>query len=106
MSARVHVREDYVRDALEFFIIEDSTNGRAQFFADGTVEWHPLDEVAAMTEPRASLTLREDHARALLQALLRHYQGGDDLRALRKDYDAERARVDRLIGAFIPEVSR
>ena len=30
-------------------------------------------------------------------ALLDHYRGGHDARELRKDYDAERARVDIFI---------
>lgn len=44
-----------------------------------------------------ALRLTEDLARALLDGLTRWYHGAEDTRALRKDYDAERARVDRLL---------
>jgi hypothetical protein len=46
----------------------------------------------------AWLHLTDDEARALYEALGRHY-GGDvvNARQLRKDYDAERGRVDKLI---------
>jgi hypothetical protein len=43
------------------------------------------------------LRLREDLARALLTALLKHFDGGEDTRNLRRDYDAERKRVDTFI---------
>ena len=47
------------------------------------------------------LSVREDHARALLQALVEHFQGAEDTRALRRDYDHEKQRVDRLVDALI-----
>lgn len=59
----------------------------------------PVDEFAPA--PAASLTLRDDEARALLDALLDHYgMVKADLR-LRADYDAERARVDKLVDHLI-----
>lgn len=47
----------------------------------------------------AAPTLQLDHevAVALMQALNTHYSGVDDLVMLRKDYTAERGRVDKLI---------
>lgn len=57
------------------------------FSPDGTVDQGP-----------PPMRLTNDEARALLQALQRWYGGDvDDTRALRKDYDAERARVDKLV---------
>jgi hypothetical protein len=38
--------------------------------------------------------------RALLEALARHFGGTGDVRQLRKDHDAERARVDKLLGVL------
>ena len=39
-----------------------------------------------------------DNARAIYEALADYFgHAGHDIRALRKDYDAERARVDKLI---------
>lgn len=48
------------------------------------------------------LQLEEDDARAIYEALAQFFGGaGHDTRALRKDYDAERKRVDRLIEAVV-----
>lgn len=40
-------------------------------------------------------------AKPLLDALAAHYGGTGDTRVLRRDYEAERARVDRLIGGLL-----
>lgn len=45
-----------------------------------------------------TLVLGDELARPLLDALCRHYSGAEDTRALRRDYDGERKRVDLLIG--------
>lgn len=48
------------------------------------------------------LTLHDDTARALHEALAQHFgYGAVDARQLRADYDAERRRVDKLIDATI-----
>ncbi|BBH17527.1 hypothetical protein Back2_18140 [Nocardioides baekrokdamisoli] len=51
------------------------------------------------------LFLADEDARALYEALAEHYgHAENDVRALRRDYDAERSRVDRLVGALIDGV--
>ena len=45
-----------------------------------------------------------DLARVLMDVLVRHFGGSDDSRTLRKDYDAERARVDKFIAATLNPV--
>ena len=50
-------------------------------------------------EFQPTLVIPEAHARALLDALGAYFQGAENTRQLRKDYEAERARVDRLIEA-------
>ena len=57
--------------------------------------WEEVPSPCVTAEP----TFRLDHdaARALLDALTRHFHGAEDTRALRRDYDGERVRVDRLI---------
>jgi hypothetical protein len=58
------------------------------------------DEAGEM--PEAWLHLQEDDARAIYEALAQHFGGaGHDTRALRRDYDAERARVDKALDALI-----
>lgn len=62
-----------------------------------SARWQPVDPDA--TSP-PTITIPDEVARALLDALSAHYGGTGDTRALRRDYDAERARVDRLITAL------
>ena len=51
--------------------------------------------------PPPELHIEEDVAKALLEALAEHFGGTVDTRTLRKDYLAERARVDKLIEKLI-----
>lgn len=66
----------------------------ARFDSTG-LSWEPV-EPFAIAAP--TFTLTDDMARALMEELTRYYHGADDSRALRRDYDAERKRVDNLIG--------
>jgi hypothetical protein len=59
-------------------------------------DWEEMAPDGLISEP--TMTLDDGSARALLDALSRHYEGAEDTRALRRDYDAERKRVDTLIG--------
>jgi hypothetical protein len=63
---------------------------------NGALEPVAPDIIAAPT-----LQLPEHAARALLSALQRHFEGGEETARLRKDYDAERGRVDKLTDAVI-----
>jgi hypothetical protein len=68
---------------------------RALHFGEGgSREWEHVTDVYAGRAP--TLVLEDDEARALLDALTRYYHGAEDTRALRRDYDDERKRVDRL----------
>lgn len=61
-----------------------------------TSEWQRLED--SFNPGPGTLRLQHDVAAALLRALTTHFQGGvDDLAMLRKDYTAERDRVDKLI---------
>lgn len=94
----------YIRDTIIggldiAIVLEGDGQARRILHLDGDhPTWADLPE-AANTEP--TLRLDDQMARALLDALTRHYQGAEDTRALRRDYDAERARVDKLIDAAI-----
>jgi hypothetical protein len=63
------------------------------------VSWDEIEQDGSTVEP----TMRLDNgtARALLDALASHYEGAEDTRALRRDYDAERKRVDKLADAVV-----
>lgn len=58
-----------------------------------------VDDTAVYTEP--SLTMPEPMARALLDGLAAHFGGTGELLTLRRDYEAERKRVDQMIDALI-----
>lgn len=75
------------------------------FGEHGYAASEPIDPTSAL--PVApTLTLDDDTARALLEELTRHYHGADDTRALRRDYDNERGRVDKLTDALIGITTR
>ena len=57
------------------------------------LNWVTIEDGAAAP----TLTLDHETAVALMQALNAHYSGVDDQALLRKDYTAERGRVDKLI---------
>ena len=56
-----------------------------------------VDKYDPGTVVTPSFRVPNDFARALLDALLRHYQGASDLHQLRQDYMDERSRVDLLV---------
>jgi hypothetical protein len=68
-----------------------------------TSTWEPATEGVA-NEP--TFLFGDDVGRELLQALVRHYHGSEDSRALRRDYDDERKRVDKLMTAMIINSAR
>lgn len=95
----VRLREHYVTEALDVFILRNANGQRFLLHqADSqTFSWDEMPPPEAgladgMIEP--TFILPFDSGRALLDALTRHYHGADDTRALRRDYDAERKRVD------------
>lgn len=86
---------DIMRAGLSIVFVREQHDG-ARLVSNGSSSWivHPGAATTSDVEP---LRLSDDEGRALLAGLLRHYNGADDARMLRKDYDAERKRVDLLI---------
>lgn len=60
-----------------------------------------LEEVDPLAEVGVTFQVNHEFGRALLDALLRYYQGSGDYHEIRKDYNNERARVDKLLDALI-----
>lgn len=60
----------------------------------GSCLWEPYDPNDLTAAPEPTFRLPAGVGRALLDALMQHYNGAEDTRALRRDYDAERKRVD------------
>ena len=98
MTARAHIESDWIRDGVKIAVLLNADAGVRTY-----VRW-PEPIVASRVEPDeaepedAWLPLPTDAARALYEALADHFgHSGHDTRALRRDYDAERGRVDKLI---------
>lgn len=100
---RAYIQEQFASDSVDIAIIQSDAAGspdtpkRILRLASDESRfpfWEPLPEDARNVEP--TLRLNNEAALALLDALTRHYQGAEDTRALRRDYDAERKRVDQL----------
>lgn len=104
---QAYLTEGPFGDALQVFIIdrqEHAPKRLLQTVDDGrAMQWEELPaEGAVISEPPIpTFTLPYDSGRALLEALVRHYNGAEDTRQLRKDYDAERKRVDLLANSLI-----
>lgn len=101
MTTRAFVRDDWQRDGVKIAVIRERF-GRRELLTWSLGEVQVLDEASYATsvedDPESYMHIHEDDARALYEALADHFgHSGHDTRALRKDYDAERGRVDRLI---------
>jgi hypothetical protein len=81
--------------------------GRRELLTWSLGEVRVLEESAYQNvgeDPESFLHIGEDEARALYEGLADYFgHTGHDIRALRKDYDAERKRVDLLIDRAVPK---
>lgn len=97
MTIRAHITDDRFGGNLRIWIA-DYDGDRPRRILRHTdhlhFPWEDLDPDSANVEIEPTITLRDDAARALADALVRQFQGTEDTRALRRDYDAERQRVD------------
>lgn len=73
------------------------------FDGDGRESWDEIEQYEPIGRP--TFHLPEGADRALLEALNAHFGNVEDARMLRKDHDAERARVDKLTDAMV-EIAR
>ena len=103
MTVRVFVTDDFVGQVRMAVVLEaEGIPRQIMRLTQAGHAWEELDE-AAEVEP--TLSLPSDTARAVLDALTRHFHGAEDARALRRDYDAERRRVDEQ-AKLIADVAR
>jgi len=97
----VRVTDDFMIDGLAIYIsIKDSPNARRllRLREDGMQEWEQIDP---LTRVEPTLKLPGEAARALLDTLLRHYQGASDMHTVRQDLLHERNRVDKLTSGLM-----
>ena len=71
--------------------------GRILHWQVSEADYDPGEAVQVDRHDPAVLALPEAVARAIYEELGKHFGGGADHGALRKDYDAERKRVDTFI---------
>jgi hypothetical protein len=105
---RVGIQSDRM-DGVHIGILNRHADGTADYlagFPEGFAVWKHLtpQERLAIQEP--SLRLPDDVARAVMDELIRYYHGSSDTLALRRDYDHERGRADKMIDALITMAAR
>lgn len=98
---RAHIGQLFMGDAIEVFIVDHRDDSRRLMHythENNALHWEEIGVEANYAADEAhhkpTVVLPYDSGRALLEALVHHYQGAEDTRALRRDYDAERKRVD------------
>lgn len=99
MTIRAHIAQRFWADVVEVFIVDHQKDRNRVLYMDNndnnySVRWEEHEDGVATSDVKPSLILPYDSGRALLTALVEYYQGTEDTRALRHDYDAERKRVD------------
>jgi hypothetical protein len=97
------VSDDYMIDGIAIWIALKHGPGDRRLLRltpdPGVTSWEEHEPLAQAVPP--TLKLPDEAARALLDALLRHYQGAEDLRTVRSDLLHERGRVDRLTSGLL-----
>ena len=96
MSARVYVAEDWQRDKVNISVAIEVTEGHTKYLRWGEPIVSTID-INQEAPSDATLALTPEIARALHEALSRYFGGSPDATNLRKDYNSERARVDKFI---------
>ena len=98
MRTEAHVSIDFVGQGIKVALIRRNGDEIRALKDLGAADRFPIwESIDPATETPIGIRIPDDVAKALLDALLDHYRGGHDARELRKDYDAERARVDIFI---------
>jgi hypothetical protein len=99
VTARARVETDWMHLGVRIWLGNVTPAGSQVIdFAAVAVEYNTDPAVEPDAQP---LRLSNEEARALYGALADHFgHNGTDTRALRQDYDAERARVDQFITAL------
>jgi hypothetical protein len=100
MTARARVDDDIMRDGVAIWLA-DGHPGQRLLAEAVDIRWQTVPAEAVAVSPEPTLRLPDAVARALLDALTAHFGGAPELQTLRKDYVAERARVDKMIDHLI-----
>ena len=99
MAAEAFVQDDWMRDGVKIAVRLSRSEDVREMILWGDVAVTRITEATnSMPSEDAFLHLPNDIARAVYEALSRHFGGNVvDAVALRRDYEAERIRVDTFI---------
>lgn len=103
---RVHVTDNFHMDGVSVYMgirLSEHEMNAVHFNEHGHQIIQYLDQ-PVVSDP--TFVLSNDFGRALLDALLRYYQGASDMHTLRSDYLHERGRVDKFIEAILNQSGR
>lgn len=91
----VHITEGRLGDGIKVFVVRRHAHDDQRILRNtgetGFTSWEHLEP---NVDVAPTFTLDGETGRALADALVRHYQGAEDMRSLRRDYDAALQRSD------------
>lgn len=92
-----YLNHGYMADTVRVFLVRRTDYDKHVLHYDQEgrrLSWDDVGEEHTADTPAPTIELPGEAARALLESLVHFYQGAEDTRALRRDYEAERKRVD------------
>lgn len=98
---RVHTSMDFNVDGITVAVLMRYSGDDTKIMhitEGGYIQW---DVVGPGLDTAPTFRISDAIGRALLDALLRHYQGSEDMHTVRADLLHERGRVDKLMTAVI-----
>lgn len=113
MTIKVYIgREDFILGGLSVAVVNHPAEGCGPHLilrpGTGYGTWEEFDPTS-MVMPEPSFKLPGEAGRALLDALAHHYEGSEDTRRLRADYENALRRgdeKDRLIADVLRSLTR
>jgi len=104
---KAQIAPDFPGDGIAVRITLEQEGGRLIMHvgSDAMTSWEPFSP-QPVSGNGITMHLQDEAARALLDALLRYYEGASDMHTVRSDLLHERGRVDRLTDALIRMTAR
>jgi len=96
---QVRIMTDFAADGIAIYVVLRTTDRHILHFRNGMPEWEAIPADGRTVDP--TLRLSDGHGRALLNALLQHYNGTPDSHTQREDLMHERERRDKLEDAVV-----
>jgi hypothetical protein len=101
MMWKAHLSDNMMADGVNIYLLFEGETTRQLLQLDGDA---PRMEVLSPADPVAqspTLAISNDAARALLEALLRYYEGSADSHTVRADMIHMRARYDKVVDTLL-----